>query len=758
MTIERVAAGHDSPGALRVTGRQPSGWNFAWSPRFALTEGAAYRAVLWVRRNAAPAGSRPLYFKVELSNRDPEKNTRVGSNRLPVDAEGTWQHLTVEFRVPDGCERAAVALEKGTDEPAAVDVTIDDFRLVRIEKLTAEARFENARLTGPIAGPLKGVHPRLYLDAAKLKRLRAETKTNPAWAPAIETLIAIADRGVRRGPPQYAERLKNDDRKRGSREQLWQRGVGNMIPHIAMAFLLTGKEHYLAAAKRWVFASLDYPTWGLGRTDTMDLAAGHQFAGIGLAYDWLYHDLAPAERRTVRDKLVARGDRMARGAAAGRAWWHDAYMQNHQWVSLGGLATAAFAVCDEAPTANAWVHLAHEKFLTTLRTVGDDGASHEGYGYWEYGAAYIMRYLELARDLLGIDCYHAGGAAHPWLSKNPLYALHLAMPPDGWERRECTIDLGDCPRYHWYGPSYLLRNQARRFAGTRAARLAQWLAARVAARGVDATGSGHYLNLVWFDPSLPAAPPNDLPTLHHFADLGIVSARSGWEGPATHLVATCGPPLGHTHAACERDYGAGHVHPDCGHVTLVSGGDILLRDDGYAKPKKTGWHNTLLIDGAGQKGGGKTWFDFAAWRREPGAPRITAVEPGPETDVIVCDPTAAYPAAAGLARWTRRIAFHKPDRVVVTDRVSMKRPARLAWRYHCEGPLEQTGPARFRTASGRASAVIRVASGDAILAEKTTVATGRGKTAPHDCLSVRTRGPVSAAAVTTTIRIERQGE
>jgi hypothetical protein len=62
--------------------------------------------------------------------------------------------------------------------------------------------------------------------------------------------------------------------------------VGNAMPVLAMAWVLSGEKQYLEAARQWALASCGYRTWGVGRIDGMDLAAGHQLLGLGLVYDW----------------------------------------------------------------------------------------------------------------------------------------------------------------------------------------------------------------------------------------------------------------------------------------------------------------------------------------------------------------------------------------------------------------------------------------------------------------------------------------
>mgnify|MGYP000452871547 CR=1 FL=1 len=33
-----------------------------------------------------------------------------------------------------------------------------------------------------------------------------------------------------------------------------------------------------------------------------------------------------------------------------------------------------------------------------MDALGDDGASHEGVGYWEYGVEYLLKFMHLARQ------------------------------------------------------------------------------------------------------------------------------------------------------------------------------------------------------------------------------------------------------------------------------------------------------------------------------------------------------------------------
>lgn len=514
----------------------------------------------------------------------------------------------------------------------------------------------------------RGIHPRLYLDTTRIGELRQAIRTTHAsmW----NELRELADGAVRRGPPAYRER----DSYSGE-EQLWQRDVGNTLPALAMAWVLSGEPQYLDAARQWALASCGYQTWGLGRTDGLDLAAGHQLFGLGLVYDWCYADLGDDARRTIRETLESRASAMFEAAATGQAWWRQSYLQNHLWVNAAGLAVAGLALFDEVEDAGMWVGLALAKFQRTMAALGSDGASHEGVGYWEYGVEYLMKFMDLARARLGVNLYD-----HDWWRNTASYSQYLSLPRNAWTRGNCIVDLADCPRGHWYGPDYLLRGLAREFRDGHA----QWLAQQVDDADVPSPGAP-WLNLVWFDPAVPATPPQSLPTLRHFDDMGIVSARSDWSGNESQVVFKCGPCIGHR-AVEEFSYdpGSGHVHPDANHFVVFGAGQWLVRDDGY-RAKWTGQHNTLLVDGRGQLGEGKQWFQGAQALAVKARPRILRASSSPALDHMSGDATEAYPRELGLRRHVRHLVFMKPDVLLVCDEVVVDHPRLLELRFHPEG-------------------------------------------------------------------------
>ena len=667
ITVSREEGGGAVPQSaahLRVHGRIEGGWNYASSDPQPIEPGRLYRLTVQVRVDRLGSNTPAPYLKCEfVGSGRRESPGQVHTTRYEPGRLGEWQLLQVEFQTPEDARAFWLALEKGTQEPAEIDARLDEIRIEPIERLSV---FEQYRLTS-IPEPLeevRGVHPRLYLDGAKIEGLREAIETT--HAPLWRELRELADRALKRGPPAYRE----DDGWSGS-EQLWQREVGNAMPAMALAYVITGQRKYLEGARAWALASCGYKTWGLGRIDGMDLAAGHQLFGLGIVYDWCCADLDEAARATIRATIARRGSAMFEAAATGKAWWRRSYLQNHLWVNACGLSVAGLAVFDEVEDADMWIGFALDKFRRTMDALGPDGASHEGVGYWEYGVEYLLKFMHLSRQLLGEDLYQ-----HDWWRRTARYPLYLSLPRSAWTRSNSIVDLADCPRGHWYGPDYLLRGLARQYRDP----YAQWLAAEIDEADVAASGAS-WLNLVWYDPTVGASPPNALPSLHHFDDMGIVSARSDWSGAESLVVLKCGPFLGHK-AVEEFSYdpGGGHVHPDANHFVLFGAGEWLVRDDGYHS-KWTGQHNTLLVDGRGQLGEGEKWFQGGRALAVKARPRIVRAESTATLDHLVGDATEAYPKDLGLERCRRHLLFLKPDVLVVADDVRLTEPRELELRF-----------------------------------------------------------------------------
>src|SRR5437867_6542633 len=136
---------------------------------------------------------------------------------------------------------------------------------------------------------LVGVHPRVFVTEQELRVYRERAKTSEAWRAVLRQLPAMQ---VDPPPPP------------GPQERRSQNDVAFAIAGASLAYAIERQPAYLAAARKWTLAAIDYEPWGYAyNKPNTDLAAGHLLYAIGWAYDLLFHDLTPAERGRIRASL-----------------------------------------------------------------------------------------------------------------------------------------------------------------------------------------------------------------------------------------------------------------------------------------------------------------------------------------------------------------------------------------------------------------------------------------------------------------------
>ena len=679
----------DGRKALRVCQDQTSGWDFIGTAPFALEAGKKYRLTASFLIKKLTSGTGP-FFKVSFLARKPDgqwedaKSThsqRLGRARAnPYNLKrGGWQKLVVEFVCPKTATGGEIFLERATPDPITMDAWIDDVTVVPIDEFSVvvAARFKTVP---PALSARRNVHPRLYLTAKRIAELKKKIRTEP-YRSFLAEVRKVADRGVKSGPPRY-----KDPGNKINDEQLWQRGVGNMMPHLAIMYVLTDEKKYLTSAKKWMLASAGYKTWGWGMYQGRDLAAGHQLYGMALAYDWLYHNLDEKTRSTIRNCLRRCGRFMFKQIVTRSAFWHNAYLQNHQWVNMTGLSAAGLALYGEVENIDGWITIPLKKFKKVMASLGADGASHEGVPYWSYGIEFMLNFMDLSRDLLGEDLFKDNA----WFKNTTSFVQYSMLGRKYWTHASSQMSFADAPRYWWYGPDYMLRKLAAEYRDGHA----QWLADETDKAGVCKC-SACFLNLLWYDPTVKPKPPTDLPTFKHFDDMELVFMRSGWDGDESLFAFKCGPCIGH-HAikAFSYDPGAWHVHPDAGAFQLFAFGDWLIADDRYSA-KFTAYQNTALINGIGQIGEGDWGFQgnllCAASR---GAAILRAFD-GREFVYVIGDVTAAYKDKAGLKKFLRHVFYLKPDCWIIVDEFDTAEPAKFELFFHGDFPFKPKGKGQY---------------------------------------------------------------
>lgn len=532
-------------------------------------------------------------------------------------------------------------------------------------------------------------HPRLLFGPGDVAALKQKAEAHPdIW----KYVLAHARACVKRTVPD-AEEIR-------SGAHYWRI---EYIESAALAYLVTGEQRYLDAARNWMVAYCAQDTWGTGWRENRDLQAAWYLYHIGLAYDMLYNHLAEADRAAIRKGLAEHAEFIAAEYLAESPKGRVTYGQNHLYIPATGMVAASLAIVDDVPKARRWIDLGYVLMRRSRYALGDDGYYYEGTGYWSYALHWHVRYAELMARATGCEMMNEPTIAESWR-----FALHTSLPgPPG------AFDFGDTG--YWGGGKRSNYDKGMRHAAY------LWAVARdLGSREAQTVGKMYGPELdypaasfLWFDPELEPAPLGSIRPHHHFEDHDVVFWRSGWDEDATCLAFRCGPPAGH--AATEKfaemeDWGlnAGHTHPDIGAVWLYGARTYLAGDTGYTARKFTRDHNTLLVGGKGQAVDG----DYHSSNRWPyelfDRCRMEAVELTDAYAYARGEFSAAYPAELGLERLSRTVIATQRY-VLVVDEMAAKEPQTLEWFCHGDDAFTASdgrpGVYVMRKDDGRALAV-----------------------------------------------------
>ncbi|MCZ7649167.1 MAG: DUF4962 domain-containing protein [Planctomycetota bacterium] len=494
-------------------------------------------------------------------------------------------------------------------------------------------------------------HPRVYVPPGGVEELIERSKTTHKAI--AETIAKRAEEILKEGcnpSPRNAESpMRHEVRKPAQ---------------MAWAYAATGDSKFKEAAMQYAELVCAYPHWDID----VDLAAGHALWSVSTVYDWFYKDLSEKQRTAIREKIQLQGNRMDRvwgkEHVKGGTWWTKAFLQNHGQENCQGLATAAIVFYHELPEAKEWLKHAEAHFETVFSILNEDGSSMEGINYWGYSMEHCMLYADLAQRNMGRDFFATSGylrnagrflLAHmtPWIRPGDFAVSYGAA----------SLSTGT------HGPEHIL------FKAAAASRdpAVQDLAFTLLEQDVGRNSPLPPLALLWYDPTVPRGRYGANPTLSVFPELGIVSARSGWDAEATVLWFKCGAYQGR--AATEvlkKDVGSGHARADQTAIQLISRGERLTAyGNSYCEN-----HNLPLFRGVGQIGESgpskESGLVVSAAFKMPEQPKLLNAKSAPAFDYFAGDASKAYRPEAGVKTYRRHVVFLKPDDVLLIDEIELE--------------------------------------------------------------------------------------
>lgn len=543
-----------------------------------------------------------------------------------------------------------------------------------------------------VAAPNKD-HPRLYVDAAGLDRLRRlcgiESAPNGAAPAAAWQAILARARTLAEGPAfHYQVRIPapnhehdgwdwsytlspeppprhDESRHYPPWTAMFQErsdSITTRLKLFSLAWLVTGEELFYQKAHEIAFCLAAWPQWTDPSYGSLPscLDTGHCTQVVALFYDWCFDRLTPTERETLREALVSKGIEPIAATFAKLDPYHNF------WAVINtGFGVAALALAGEEPRADEWIAQAIANAAANFDRQGADGGSYEGPMYGTYAAD------ETAKLIFALDSSGTPHALreHPFLDSLPRFAVNGLSP-----HVHGIPTFGD----GGFSAGYLLTMAVLASAGDEDARY--YLETAGLARGLAGPNE-----LLFLAPLLERADPPAAPTWlgsDAFVDIGYAFLRA--RDPAEPFLAfKCGPP----------NEAVGHNHYDQGSFQITFAGAVVAADPGYRSyfnpparryTSSTLGHNTLVVD-----------FDDSYLESDavvtPGRDQVSLV--GGRIDelfvssgyaFVAGDSAAAYnrPEQTVLDRFRRRILYLPPNAYVIRDELSAPAAHRYGWLLH----------------------------------------------------------------------------
>ena len=499
--------------------------------------------------------------------------------------------------------------------------------------------------------------------------------------------------------------------------------MGLAAANLSLAYKLTGQEHYLIEAKRWIFTVVNYDVWGYGFLVDVDLSASWLLFGLGLTYDWIKEDLTKEERTKFLNKLILQGNKMFNYGEENKGnCWSTDYWQNHNWINYSGLLTTSMAIRSEYDGAEKWVTTIKDNFEKVFQYLPEDGSNYEGAGYWRYAMKFFLNAADLIKKDGGPNYFQSN-----FLKNTFYYRLYQTAP--NWEENINFGDVHDRRSSHSICAYYKMASEQNNGH-------AQWLGELVRNKFLfrEAYQSKifpgilpeAFLEFLWYNPKIDQESPENLPLTKYFEDLGLVVMRSSWDTDATHLSFKTSPPGGHKQWKLSwelnkknnwRTRSLTHYHVDFNHFTLIHKGAALAIDEGYNRTSKAEIHNLITVDGTGCVGE-KIWeegdlsdpvlFDLNCkgihnvWRDVPetAIAKIEAFSNENGYTYATGEASKMYYPEMELTRNARHIINSQLGYYILLDELESDLEHTYTWRIHSEKYASKIADNKFEIVNG----------------------------------------------------------
>ena len=515
----------------------------------------------------------------------------------------------------------------------------------------------NGAAQDDLLSTLRLTHPRLLITEEKVTAMIRDAEQDPLRAKLHRHIIAAAEALLNEPPIAHVlvgPRLLDQSRK--------------ALAHVttsALAYRLTGDARFRDHARRVMLTAADFPDWNPAHfLDVAEMATA-----LALGYDWLFHDLTPAEREKIKRALMNKALAFAR-PAYGRVdpdresfpFVGNNLHNNWNQVCNGGFVLAALAIAESEPELARFVIAGLRETLPfALKGYEPDGAYPEGPVYWGYGTRYTVLILAALESALGHDF---GLSNLPAFDRTALFRLHVQSPTGlSFNFADGRPNLGADSGLAWLGD---------RFGYSEVAAASRLAAAQELERPPNRYDRFLATHTIWFPKEVASA--ETLPLDVNFGGPSKLALfRSAWGDPRALWTGL--------KAGSNR---VNHGHLDLGSFMLDADGErwaIDLGPDDYDLP---GYWEGATMDSARWQyfrlnyRSHNTVFPDDTLQSPDADGAMVAYGSTPTRAFAVANLTPAYPTQADAFR--RGVALLDRSRVLVQDDIqNLKADTSLTW-------------------------------------------------------------------------------
>ena len=232
-------------------------------------------------------------------------------------------------------------------------------------------------------------HPRILLFSGEEAAIRQTISSDTVWRNVHHVIISASDSLLVKEPIkriQIGRRLL--DKSREAIRRLF---------YLSYAYRTTSDKKYFLRAEKELLTISAFSDWN--PSHFLDVA--EMTLAVSIGYDWLYNELSPASRETIREAILKKGLEPSLNSK-----YNGWLTVEHNWnqVCNAGMTYGAMAIYESQPElARKIINRAIGAIVLPMKDYAPDGIYPEGYGYWGYGTSFNVLFISAVEKLFGSD-------------------------------------------------------------------------------------------------------------------------------------------------------------------------------------------------------------------------------------------------------------------------------------------------------------------------------------------------------------------